>query len=297
MNKNIELIDKYFEGLLQGNELKAFEERRLKDPEFKTDIENYKIAINAINSFQSIVMKSELKQIHKKLFKFNLFKFLLDCIIPILIVIIGITQISDIRHIEQKIDQKIVSNTYQKTPEANIIDNNKPVESIIKPTTTLNLSNNYQKNNLIINNDPSDTFNLTKLEIPKINVICSDNNKTQYINTSNIKVNNTYYESEKTDTTIEIFVFIPNAFSPNGKGPTDNEYFKVSVTNIKEFELFIYDIYDELIYYSNNYESHGWNGNKYNGELKPEGYYICLLTIIDTNNKVCNYKKIIKLIR
>jgi len=95
----------------------------------------------------------------------------------------------------------------------------------------------------------------------------------------------------------EVFVFIPDAFSPDGKGPHENDIFKVSAIGIKKFELYIHNRYGDLIYQSSNFDTHGWDGKGTNGSLQPSGVYICTLRIIGIDDKVYDYTKPINLIR
>jgi len=76
----------------------------------------------------------------------------------------------------------------------------------------------------------------------------------------------------------EPFVFMPNAFSPNGDG--ENDILKVEGRTIDEFYLAIYDRWGELVFETTD-PSKGWDGN-FNGELsEPDvyGFYLKLKCI------------------
>ena len=58
----------------------------------------------------------------------------------------------------------------------------------------------------------------------------------------------------------DVIVYIPNAFTPDKIGPEKNELFKVVVEGIMTFEIKVFDRWGQLMYESNNYETHGWPG-------------------------------------
>ena len=69
------------------------------------------------------------------------------------------------------------------------------------------------------------------------------------------------------------FLFIPNAFSPNGDGK--NDIFHVRGTFIDEVYLAVYNRWGELIFETRSLDV-GWNGT-YEGELLPPdvfSYYL-----------------------
>ena len=73
----------------------------------------------------------------------------------------------------------------------------------------------------------------------------------------------------------EPFIFIPNAFTPNGDG--ENDIIKVEGRLIDEMYLAIYDRWGELVFETTD-PSQGWDGN-FNGELsEPDvyGFYLRL---------------------
>lgn len=64
-------------------------------------------------------------------------------------------------------------------------------------------------------------------------------------------------------------LFVPNSFSPNDD--KINDYFNALGSEINFFELFIFDRWGEMVFYSND-KSEGWNGKK-NDEECPQGEY------------------------
>jgi len=68
--------------------------------------------------------------------------------------------------------------------------------------------------------------------------------------------------------------YIPTLFSPNNDG--NNDEFHVYGTGVKELRLKIFDIYNQLVYESNDFQqikSEGWNGEQ-NGKILPIGAYM-----------------------
>lgn len=92
----------------------------------------------------------------------------------------------------------------------------------------------------------------------------------------------------------DIKVFIPNAFSPDGVA--NNEKFMVVASNIKNFEVSIYNRWGDRVYFSNNYASHGWDGNYQNKQL-PIDVYIYKINIIGMDSKQYEYAGTLQLVR
>jgi gliding motility-associated-like protein len=69
-------------------------------------------------------------------------------------------------------------------------------------------------------------------------------------------------------------IYAPNAFSPNAQ-IQENQTFRLFPTFVGEFEIFIYNRWGELVFYSDDLEfmvNTGWDGTK-NGEFLPLGTY------------------------
>jgi gliding motility-associated-like protein len=81
------------------------------------------------------------------------------------------------------------------------------------------------------------------------------------------------------DTTVVVatcvpVIYAPNAFSPNAQ-IQENRTFRLFPTFVGEFEIFIYNRWGELVFYSDDLEfmvNTGWDGTK-NGEFLPLGTY------------------------
>ena len=74
------------------------------------------------------------------------------------------------------------------------------------------------------------------------------------------------------------FVFLPNAFSPNGDN--SNDVLFVRGKYIEEMDFFIYDRWGQLVFESHNPDL-GWDGTFKGNELAPDvyGYYLRVLCI------------------
>ena len=89
--------------------------------------------------------------------------------------------------------------------------------------------------------------------------------------------------------------FIPNAFTPNGDGINDE--FLGQGIGIKEYNLWIYDRWGNLIFYENDIND-PWDGNANEGvEVAQQDVYVWKVTIKDIFNKKHNYMGIVTLIR
>lgn len=69
-------------------------------------------------------------------------------------------------------------------------------------------------------------------------------------------------------------IYAPTAFSPNSSLP-ENQSFRLYPTYVGDFQIFIYNRWGELLYYSDDLDymiNEGWNGMK-NGKILPLGTY------------------------
>lgn len=88
-------------------------------------------------------------------------------------------------------------------------------------------------------------------------------------------------------------LYIPNVFTPNGDGK--NEIFNVGATNIKEFDMEIFDRWG-LKMYSTNDISKGWDGKVRNLDV-PQGVYFYLITAKGIDNVIINKQGSLTLLR
>ena len=90
-------------------------------------------------------------------------------------------------------------------------------------------------------------------------------------------------------------IFAPNAFSPNGDG--DNDIYKPSVVGSRDYELYIYSRWGEVVFYTQD-PNQGWNGQLNNsGEALPVGVYTFAIYVRDLNDEFAEKKGYITLIR
>ncbi|MCE2713413.1 MAG: gliding motility-associated C-terminal domain-containing protein [Cryomorphaceae bacterium] len=76
-------------------------------------------------------------------------------------------------------------------------------------------------------------------------------------------------------------IYVPNTFTPD-----DNEFnqgFRVVASNIRSFELLIFNRWGELIYTLNDLSDY-WDGS-YNGFVCQDGTYVWKLTYYDFKDK------------
>jgi gliding motility-associated-like protein len=68
-----------------------------------------------------------------------------------------------------------------------------------------------------------------------------------------------------------IYMYVPNSFTPDGDGI--NEEFRAVASGVTEFQMWIYNRWGELVFYSNDIGL-GWSGDLQNGELPvQDGVY------------------------
>jgi gliding motility-associated-like protein len=85
----------------------------------------------------------------------------------------------------------------------------------------------------------------------------------------------------------EFTFFVPNGFSPNGDGINDEFYGKGE--NIQKFEMFIFDRWGNMIFFSDDISKH-WNGTANHGsEVALQDVYVYNIKITDMNNKQHKY--------
>jgi len=76
-------------------------------------------------------------------------------------------------------------------------------------------------------------------------------------------------------------IYTPNAFTPNNNGKNDS--FKVKGTNLRYFELTIYDRWGTELFFTRNI-NHGWNG-KYKGRKCHQAVYAYKVFYQDHQNQ------------
>jgi gliding motility-associated-like protein len=85
----------------------------------------------------------------------------------------------------------------------------------------------------------------------------------------------------------EFTFFIPNAFSPNGDGVNDEFFGKGDYIN--KFEMFIFDRWGNLIWFSDDINKH-WDGTANHGtEMAQQDVYVYDVRITDHKDKKHKY--------
>lgn len=91
----------------------------------------------------------------------------------------------------------------------------------------------------------------------------------------------------------EFAIYIPNAFTPNSDNI--NQTFGAKGVGIKEFEMFIYNRWGELIFTSENINSQ-WDGTYQNTE-SPQGVYVYMINVKSSSGRTYNFTGHFTLIR
>ena len=89
------------------------------------------------------------------------------------------------------------------------------------------------------------------------------------------------------------YISIPNAFSPNGDQL--NDVFIPKAANISDFEMYIYNRWGHLIFFTNDL-NRGWDGKEY-GKYVATGIYVYTIKYRDLEGKLLIKKGFINLIR
>ena len=92
-----------------------------------------------------------------------------------------------------------------------------------------------------------------------------------------------------------VFIYAPNAFSPNLMGPEQNEHFTIKTYGVDVYHLTIYNRWGEKLFVSNRPED-GWDG-MYQGIPCPAGSYMFVLRAKGIDGQWYDQKGSILLIR
>lgn len=94
----------------------------------------------------------------------------------------------------------------------------------------------------------------------------------------------------------EFTFFIPNAFTPFDS-PGDNDGFSGYGTNIKEYEMWIFDRWGDMIFHTTDLEMR-WNGKANNGkEMAQRDVYVYLVKLVDFRGADHQYRGTVTLVR
>ncbi len=108
-----------------------------------------------------------------------------------------------------------------------------------------------------------------------LNPLASPNREMEYT-VSFVDVNNCK-ASAKTQVLFSPLIYIPNSFTPDGRGV--NELFKAVAGNITNYKMEIFNRWGELVFESHHID-YGWDGT-YNGQDCPDGTYSWRVTYED----------------
>jgi gliding motility-associated-like protein len=93
----------------------------------------------------------------------------------------------------------------------------------------------------------------------------------------------------------DILIFIPNAFSPNHKGPYENNKFRAISVNTSEFKIRIYNRFGQKVFETSDI-TEGWDGN-YLGKPSQSGVYIYNIELKNKAGTSYNYQGTLNLLR
>jgi len=101
--------------------------------------------------------------------------------------------------------------------------------------------------------------------------------------------------TEKIRVLPDIQIFVPTAFSPNGRGSEITEEFKVVGTNVSRYHIEIFNRWGEQVYASDNL-SEEWDG-KSGGRYCKVGIYAYLINATSTSGRTYELKGTINIVR
>jgi len=93
----------------------------------------------------------------------------------------------------------------------------------------------------------------------------------------------------------DIIVYIPNAYSPNNSGPSKNNKFRVVASGYKDFNIFVFNRWGEILYTSNDINE-GWDG-RYLGKECQQDVYVYQVNMVSWSDEIYKYNGTITLIR
>ena len=90
-----------------------------------------------------------------------------------------------------------------------------------------------------------------------------------------------------------MYVFMPNAFTPNGDGT--NDVFKIKARNVRDYKISIYDRWGELMFSSTDFHD-SWDG-LFQGKACPVGTYVYVINALGSGGQSNSTKGTLQLIR
>ncbi|MBC8343531.1 MAG: PKD domain-containing protein [Bacteroidetes bacterium] len=97
----------------------------------------------------------------------------------------------------------------------------------------------------------------------------------------------------------ELSCYMPDAFSPDGKGPNENNAYQIAAQGFIDFYMIIYNRLGEVVHESTNYKKHAWDGSYPNGNndhIEAE-VFIVKVRLTGFDGKEYDFTKSVTLIR
>jgi gliding motility-associated-like protein len=89
-------------------------------------------------------------------------------------------------------------------------------------------------------------------------------------------------------------LFFPTAFTPDNKGPKENETFFVGGQFISKIELSVFDRWGSLVFYTDKNEA--WDGTQA-GQAMPIATYVWRANVTDVSGRTTQHTGSVVLIR
>jgi gliding motility-associated-like protein len=93
----------------------------------------------------------------------------------------------------------------------------------------------------------------------------------------------------------DIIAFIPNAFTPDEKGPPENATFNITSSNVQDFHIQIYNKWGQMVFESFNIEN-SWDG-KYLGRYCQNGVFVYSVKLTNHSGGKYSFQGTVNLIR
>jgi gliding motility-associated-like protein len=93
----------------------------------------------------------------------------------------------------------------------------------------------------------------------------------------------------------DIIIFVPDAFTPDGAGPNENNTFRPQVINNKTYYMGVYNRWGEKMYETTDLNK-GWDGN-YLGQPAQDGVYVYKIIVTSMEDKIFQYNGTFTLLR
>jgi gliding motility-associated-like protein len=93
----------------------------------------------------------------------------------------------------------------------------------------------------------------------------------------------------------DIIAFIPNAFTPDNKGPESNSVFRVTSEHASKFHIEIFNKWGQQVFMSDNIDQ-AWNGT-YLGQHCQDGVYVYAIELVNHAGSLYKYQGTVNLLR